>query len=122
MNEFIAALSAAVAVLGWGCFAACAWRYSVVWGIDTRRSVLLAAITTIALGLAVQQTLAVWAWETGLWNTGGTSQFWAITYRVLWAAGLLGAAGAASYPACGHKAWLALAGAGVMASLVSLAV
>lgn len=120
IGHALAALSAALAVIGWGAAFFCAFRLGATWGQDSRRNLIMVGVVAIASGLATQATLATVAWETGMWTVPTTYPVAALGYRVLWLAGLLTVAGAASYPHCGHRGWKVLAAGGAVAAAASL--
>ena len=111
--------SAALAVAGWGATAFGIWRLNEVWrDKNQRRTLLLLGAVLVAAGIGAHQTMAWWAHETGSWDFPIAKH----AYRAMWAAGLLLLAGAASWPRCGHKGWLALAALGAAAWLGAWAV
>lgn len=119
MSDALAALSAALAAIGWGATGFCLLR---LWGARhdaVRHDLLLLGALALSVGVAIQATVALTALEWSLWALGRTHPAPALAYRLCKIAGLLTIAGAVSFPRCGHKGWLSLAAMGAVAAGVS---
>lgn len=120
MKDVLAALSAALAAIGWGATGFCLLR---LWGARhdvMRHDLLLLGALALSVGVAIQATVALTALEWSLWALGQTHPAPALAYRLCKVGGLLTIAGAVSFPRCGHRGWLALAACGAGAAVVSL--
>lgn len=122
MNEILAPMAAFLAALGAIATVVCsraAWRG---WQNDTPGAqVGLIAIAAVSLAICLQQLRSAAAFETGAWSGVELWPVVGIVYRVLFAGGMLAFGWVATRRQCGHRGWLAMAGAGMVAWLASWA-
>lgn len=123
IGDILASFSAFLAVVGIGAAAFGAFRlYTIGSQTDVRHNIMLIGAILVAAGIGHHQVMAWWAWETGTWSSAPFSLMATFLYRLDWAFGLLALAGAASWPRCGHRGWLALLAIGGAAWMVAWAI
>lgn len=98
-----------------------AWAVGLVWAfagalaltalnfrqLGTHARLWAIVCVLLCLGIAVHQWGTMRGWIGGRFTMANvTAETW--TYRVLWTAAALGAAGLATWEACRHRGWLAL--------------
>ena len=118
-QTILAAWAAALAV--WGLCGAIVCGH-VAWqraDLDFYRRLGMAAAALFCAGVALQQGRAFVAYELGTWS--GADQVWfaAFGHRVLLSAGMLIFGYLGTRIRCGHRGWLGMAAAGLVAAGLS---
>lgn len=119
------ALSGALTALTCSCVVAGLWRAVEVGKSDTkpdrtRRHILFRSAILLIFALAWQQTYATVAWELGIWKLSDSGLWWVIPPRVIGIIALVGFGGAALWPSCKHRGWLALVAIAVLGGVGTL--
>ena len=119
--DLVTAMAAALATFSGGSAAVCAWaaRHALL-ALFPWRAAALGFVALAFSMIAIQQTWAVIAYETGVWGIGNVLSPVAIGTRLGLAVSFLGLAYIVTRERCGHRGWLALLVAGLVAGLATV--